>query len=116
LQAGAGGAKLPGMAREQDGAKDFHLRVVSAHLGDSFNAVAWSPDGRLFASGSSDNTVRIWDPASGKLLRTLEGHAYSVLSVSFSPDGKALASGSDEPARDLRRLGYVSPATATGCS
>ena len=71
-----------------------HLRVVSAHLPDTFNAVAWSPDGASIASASADNTVRIWDAGSGKLLRTLESHFASVQSVSWSPDGETLASGS----------------------
>jgi predicted NACHT family NTPase len=63
------------------------------------NAVAFSPDSQLLASGSGgrwrgDNTVRLWRVETGELLRTLRGHTDSVSSVAFSPDGQVLASGS----------------------
>jgi tetratricopeptide (TPR) repeat protein len=56
--------------------------------------VSFSPDGRRLASASYDQTVRVWDAASGQELLALKGHTDQVYGVSFSPDGRRLASAS----------------------
>ncbi|KAG8768837.1 hypothetical protein FRC12_005332 [Ceratobasidium sp. 428] len=59
------------------------------------NSVCYSPDGAYIASGSHDNTVRIWDARTGRPVgQPLTGHTSSVLSVAYSPDGACIASGS----------------------
>jgi hypothetical protein len=58
--------------------------------------VAFSPDGKILASGSADDTIKLWVVANGRESATLRGHKDSITSVAFSPDGKILASGSDD--------------------
>ena len=57
-------------------------------------AVAFSPDGTILATGSHDQTIKLWDAATGRELATLRGHTGNVYTVAFSPDGSLLASGS----------------------
>ena len=59
------------------------------------NAVAYAPDGKTLVTGGADRTVRVWDAASAKELRTLAGATGSVLAVAVSPDGHSVAAGGD---------------------
>jgi WD40 repeat protein/uncharacterized caspase-like protein len=58
--------------------------------------VAFSRDGKLLASGGTDNTIRIWDVEARRELRTLVGQTSTVESMAFTPDGRLLASASDD--------------------
>ncbi|MCX5785738.1 MAG: caspase family protein, partial [Elusimicrobia bacterium] len=69
-------------------------------------SVAFSPDGQYALSGSYDKTLKLWDIATGQLVRTFEGHGNSVTSVAFSPDGKYTLSGSYE---NTLKLWYAAP-------
>jgi small GTP-binding protein len=71
------------------------LRTLEGHQGVVYS-VAFNPQGETLASGSSDETVKLWDARSGKLLRTLRGHHGVVTSVTFDPQGETLASGSSD--------------------
>jgi WD40 repeat protein len=82
---------------------DQKLCIDESH---EINAVAFSPDGKLIASGSDDGTISLWNVETGKLKlkskRYLgeyqedgqEGHTREVWSVTFTPDGTKLISSS----------------------
>ena len=57
--------------------------------------IAYSPDGKRLAA-CDGNQLKVYDPASGELLRTLSGHEQDVISVTFSTDGKYIATGSSD--------------------
>jgi WD40 repeat protein len=98
--------------------------VEAQHSSDSdplpdrgITSVSLSPSGGLIATGSLDNTVRIWDTTTCTLIETLHGHTASVYSVAFMKDGNGLVSGSlDKTMRywDVSQLvggGVRSPST-----
>ena len=55
-------------------------------------AVIFSPNGQLLTSVLWDNTVRLWDAATGALRGSLDGYTRTVTAVIFSPNGQLLAS------------------------
>jgi WD40 repeat protein len=75
----------------------FHKnqRTFLGHTAD-VRSVVFSPDGSRIASGSEDQTVKVWDVISGKTILTLAGHKGLVTSVAFSREGRQIASGSDD--------------------
>jgi WD40 repeat protein len=68
------------------------VKTFTEHTGSVFS-VCFSPNGQLLASGGDDNTIRIWDVATGEVRQTFN-HLGPVYSVAFSPNGKTLVSGS----------------------
>lgn len=68
--------------------------ILKGHTNYVF-CVSWGPTGGLLASGSFDESVRLWNVHQpGTCLRTMQAHADPVTDVSFSPDGTLLASSS----------------------
>jgi WD40 repeat protein len=59
-------------------------------------ACAFPPNGKTFVSASDDGTLKLWEEAGGKEIRSFNGHTDKVLSCAFSPDGTWLVSASED--------------------
>jgi hypothetical protein len=79
------------------------IATLSGHS-KAVMSVAFSPDGKMLASGSVDNTIKLWRVADGSVITTLSGDSDSVTSIAFSPDGNTLASGSGDNTIKLWRV------------
>jgi WD40 repeat protein/serine/threonine protein kinase len=86
-------ASLSAKTRIRGFREGWLARTFKGHTGNVY-AVAFSPDGRWALTGSSDETVKLWDLAGGTCLRTFVGHTSSVSSVVFNPEGNRALSGS----------------------
>ncbi|MDY3554938.1 protein kinase [Gemmata sp. JC717] len=104
-QLASAGHHRDGSVRVWDVATGKPLAVLKpgADFRDGVLALAWHPNGKSLAAGSSDGSVRIWDVATEKLLGELK-HGSDVYGLAFSPDGKLLATGA---ADNLIRLWHV---------
>jgi Bacterial pullanase-associated domain/Caspase domain/WD domain, G-beta repeat/PEGA domain len=83
-------------ARLWDVSNGNTIRTVLTGHSSGIIALAIGGDGRTFATGSHDNTIRLWDLPSGYPSHVLTGHSGFVQSVAFSPDSSLIASGSGD--------------------
>jgi WD40 repeat protein/serine/threonine protein kinase len=85
------------IAKRLDGLPDEKLNFIrmAGHDG-AVRSVAFSPNDKLVVSGSEDNSLRVWDVATGGAFKALRGHGGIVRSCVFSPDGQLVLSGGDD--------------------
>jgi WD40 repeat protein len=91
---------MPGRPAAASGTERLRVRdlvpKLVAQIGHSTGVVSvtMSPDGARVLTGGTDDTARLWDTATGALVRSFEGHSDFVVYVAFSPDGTKVLTGS----------------------
>ena len=86
----------PLIARAQRRAFEDAVSSVLFDHTQWITAVAWSPNGRWILTGSTDHIARIWDVATGAVVRQLEGHTGDIDDVAWSPDGRQILTGGED--------------------
>ena len=82
---------LPGLLNMTAQEQVIETVIQTGHYG-SIRAVAFSPDGKLAATGSADKTIKLWEVNTGREIRSYLGSAGTVHQLAFGPGGKQLAS------------------------
>ncbi|KAK4495999.1 hypothetical protein PRZ48_013267 [Zasmidium cellare] len=77
---------------------DSEIQTLEGHT-HRVGALAFSPDGKVVASGSWDSTARLWNTWTGEEMCKFEGHSHPVYAVAFSRDGQSVATASRESIR-----------------
>ena len=90
---GVMGADNENVVRVLDAGTGQESRAFRGHS-ESVRSLAFSPDGRLLATGDYAGTIKLWDAASGKELTSLQAHGSSVSGLTFTADGTRLLSAS----------------------
>ncbi|MEN8259869.1 MAG: WD40 repeat domain-containing protein, partial [Pseudomonadota bacterium] len=84
--------KSGGETLEELGFQSIEAVLSGVERPTDYNSVTFSPDGRFIASGAGDDTVKLWDVETKRLIHSFKGHAASVSSVAFSFDGRFITS------------------------
>ncbi len=72
---------------------DLERGAVVHELPQNARSLEFSKDGSMLAAAGRDRVVRLWDPLTGQLIRSFQGHEAELYAVAISPDGRLLASG-----------------------
>jgi len=88
-------AKTVTVSEKASEGKKPELVIQNGHS-DAIRAVAFSRDGKLLATGGEDNTIKLWNVATGRLIQNFEGHTDFVRSIVFSSAGNTFASGGND--------------------
>ncbi len=95
-------------------------RMGTVRLRHATLALAYTPDGKMVATGGGDNLIRLWNVADGKEIRQFKGHTTGIRGLAFTIDGKRLFSCSPDgtvrewdtvEGKELRSLPGIAPAT-----